>query len=905
VVNNIFVGQMHVATALFFFLMAGLMAVVMRAQLALPDSNLVGHGLFNQLFTMHGSMMMFLFATPVVGGMAVYLLPSMMGARDMPFPRLSAYGFWSYFIGGMIFFSSLFFGLAPDGGWFMYPPLTSLEFSPGINADFWLLGIAFIEISVIAAAIEIVVGIFRTRAPGMTLDKLPVYTWAMLVFAAMIIFAFPALVLGTLMLELERAFDWPFFIAERGGDSLLWQHLFWFFGHPEVYIIFIPAAGMVSMIVPVMAQTPLVGYRLVVLALIATGFFSFGLWVHHMFATGMPKVSLSFFSAASMAVAIPSGIQVFAWIATIAAGRLKLTVPTLFILGFLFIFTLGGLTGVMVAMIPFDWQAHDTYFIVAHLHYVLIGGLVFPLFAALYFWAPMASRKPLSETLGRWAFGLIFVGVNVTFFPMHLTGLLGMPRRVYTFPAGLGWDELNLISSLGAVLLTVGVGVIVFDFARNFRSSALNNAGNIWNADTLEWSMGRAYSMRSIPIVASRHPLWDQPELAADVGAGHYYMPAAPTGGRETLITSPIDARPQYVLQLPSADWAPIARRAVHGRILLVPDLQDGRAGPGLRCRSARRVHLVAVADRSRRDARSVDIGGGITVPVYATGTDSHSWWAMVTLLVAIATLFTSLVFSYSLSVDGQSARLAARRGVPSASLAARHCRLCCTWPPAWPWLWRAPRSDVAPGRSGIATPALLGVAVMLLVAAASIEILTHWQSGLRPTAHSYGAIVYLTGSLQGAAVFTATIMGLFTVAKHLSGRLTSVRRVTLDNVTLFWHYAWRKASSGSSWCICWRACHRNRSDEQRPLHPAHRLSACRHDRVGRGLHRRLHGSRHRVRARSRRTWHVRNSHPAVLDRHRHQLVALAATGLMVLIAYRRRPRPARTDPRASSRPWR
>jgi cytochrome c oxidase subunit I+III len=790
VVNNIFVGQMHVATALFFFLMAGLMAVVMRAQLALPDSNLVGHGLFNQLFTMHGSMMMFLFATPVVGGMAVYLLPSMMGARDMPFPRLSAYGFWSYFIGGMIFFSSLFFGLAPDGGWFMYPPLTSLEFSPGINADFWLLGIAFIEISVIAAAIEITVGIFRTRAPGMTLDKLPVYTWAMLVFAAMIIFAFPALVLGTIMLELERAFDWPFFIAERGGDSLLWQHLFWFFGHPEVYIIFIPAAGMVSMIVPVMAQTPLVGYRLVVLALIATGFFSFGLWVHHMFATGMPKVSLSFFSAASMAVAIPSGIQVFAWIATIAAGRLKLTVPTLFILGFLFIFTLGGLTGVMVAMIPFDWQAHDTYFVVAHLHYVLIGGLVFPLFAALYYWAPMASRKPLSETLGRWAFGLIFVGVNVTFFPMHLTGLLGMPRRVYTFPAGLGWDELNLISSLGAVLLTVGVGVIVFDFARNFRSSALNNAGNIWNADTLEWSMGRAYSMRSIPIVASRHPLWDQPELAGDVSAGHYYMPAAPTGGRETLITSPIDARPQYVLQLPSADWAPLlAALCTAGFFLflifkmVVPALVFGVAALCAFIWWLWRTDPGVTLD-------PVDIGGGITVPVYASGTDSHSWWAMVTLLVALATLFTSLVFSY----------LYLWMVNPHA------------WPPAevsLPPLWLPVLAGVlylaaslavalastalgrgATVRSGFATPALLGLAVTLLVAAASIEILTHWQSGLRPTAHSYGAIVYLTGSLQGVAVFTATIMGLFTVAKHLSGRLTSVRRVTLDNVTLFCHYA-------------------------------------------------------------------------------------------------------------------
>jgi cytochrome c oxidase subunit I+III len=790
VVNNIFVGQLHVAAALFFFLMAGLMGLVMRAQLATPENTLVGHELFNQLFTMHGSMMMFLFATPVMGGMAVYLLPGMQGARDMPFPRLSAYGFWSYVIGGMIFFSSLFFGLAPDGGWFMYPPLTSLEFSPGINADFWLLGIAFIEISVIAAAIEIVVGVFRTRAPGMTLDKLPVYTWAMLVFAGMIIFAFPALVLATLMLELERAFQWPFFIAEKGGDSLLWQHLFWFFGHPEVYIIFIPAAGMVSMIVPVMAQTPLVGYRLVVLALIATGFFSFGLWVHHMFSTGMPKLSLSFFSAASMAVAIPSGIQVFAWIATIAAGKLRLTVPALFILGFLFVFTLGGLTGVMVALIPFDWQVHDTYFVVAHLHYVLIGGMVFPLFAALYYWAPLASRAPLSETLGRWAFGLIFVGVNVTFFPMHLTGLLGMPRRVYTYPAGLGWDDLNLVSSLGAVTMAAGVGIIVVDFARNFRSSALDNAGNVWNAGTLEWAIAGSYSFRTIPLVTTRHPLWDQPGLADDVGAGHHYLPASSTGGRETIVTSPIDARPQYILQLPSADWAPMLAALSTAAFFVC--LIFKMPAPALVFAAAALGAFIWWLWRTDPGVTHdpVDIGGGVTLPVYVTGSSSHSWWAMVTLLVVIATLFASLVFShfYLWLVNPDA--------WPPAEVTLPHLGA----PGIAAVLYIASSALVAlagmalgrggPSGGGIATPALLALAVALLIAAAATEVLTHWHSGLRPQAHSYGAIVYLTGSLQGAAVFTATVMGLFTIAKHLTGRVTGVRRVTFDNVTLFWHYA-------------------------------------------------------------------------------------------------------------------
>src|SRR5919112_630623 len=500
-VNNTYVGLWYVGTAFLFFILAGILALIMRAQLAAPESDLVSHDLYNQLFTMHGTVMMFLFAVPAVEAASVYLLPNMQAARDLPFPRLSAYAFWAYLIGGLFFFGSLFWGLAPNTGWYMYPPLSSYQYSPGDNADFWLLGIGFIEISAIAGAIEIIVGVMKTRAPGMTLDKLPIYSWAMLVFAVMIIVAFPAVILATTLLELERAFHWPFFIAEKGGDPLLWQHLFWFFGHPEVYIIFLPATGLVSMMVPTIAQTPLVGYRLVVLALIATGFLSFGLWVHHMYATGLPKMSLSFFSAASTAVAVPSGIQVFAWIATIASGRLRLNTPTLFILGFLFIFTLGGLTGVMVAMVPFDWQAHDTYFVVAHFHYVLVGGMVFPLFATFYYWAPMVSRNRLSERLGRWAFWLMFLGFNVAFFPMHITGLIGMPRRVYTYPVGMGWDALNMVSTIGAFMIAAGVAIFLVDLARNFRFASEENAGNVWNAGTLEWLPNGNYATRSIRSV--------------------------------------------------------------------------------------------------------------------------------------------------------------------------------------------------------------------------------------------------------------------------------------------------------------------------------------------------------------------------------------------------------------------
>src|SRR5690606_5731706 len=320
-------------------------------------------------------------------------------------------------------------------------------------------------------------------------DKMPIFAWVMLVFSGMVIIAFPAVIVATALLEMERAFGMPFFVADKGGDPLLWQHLFWFFGHPEVYIIFLPGAGMVSMIIPAMAGVRLVGYRLIVFAVIATGFLSFGLWVHHMYATGIAQLSLSFASAASMAVSIPTGIQIFAWVATIAvAVRLRpIRTPMLFILGFFFIFVLGGLTGVMVAAIPFDVQAHDSYFIVAHLHYVLFGGMVFPLFAAFYYWTPFVSRRGLSEKLGCWVFWLMFIGFNISFFPMHFTGLAGMPRRVYPYSAGSGWEMLNQISTAGAYMIALSVAVFLYDLLRNFRPDNERNAGNVWQAGTLEW----------------------------------------------------------------------------------------------------------------------------------------------------------------------------------------------------------------------------------------------------------------------------------------------------------------------------------------------------------------------------------------------------------------------------------
>jgi cytochrome c oxidase subunit I+III len=786
--NNTFIGLLYVGTAFLFFVLAGILALVMRAQLAVPENDLVRPELYNQLFTMHGTVMMFLFAVPAVEAMGVLLLPNMLGARDMPFPRLSAYAYWAYAIGGLVFFASLFWNVAPRGGWFMYPPLTNATFSPGISEDFWLLGIGFIEISAIAGAVEIIVGILRTRAPGMTLGRMPVFAWAMLVFALMVVFAFPAVILATLQLELERAFGWPFFDAARGGDALLWQHLFWFFGHPEVYIIFLPAAGMVSMILPTMVGAPLVGYRLVVLALVATGFLSFGLWVHHMFATGIPRLSLSFFQAASMAVSIPAGIQVFAWIATLARGRLRITTPGLFILGFLFTFVAGGLTGVMLAVVPFDWQAHDTYFVVAHLHYVLIGGMVFPLFAAFYYWMPFVSRHALGERLGRWVFGLMFTGFHVAFFPMHVTGLAGMPRRVHTYAAGYGWDTLNLVSTVGAFTIAAGVALFLYDLARRFRPSQEGNAGNVWGAGTLEWLPNGAYGSRSIPRVRSLDPLWDEPGLAREVEEGAHYLPRSATGGRETLLTAPLDGRPQFLLRMPPVGFSPFVAAVFTAAFFLL--LTGKLLLPAAAC------GVVALAAMARWAwdldpaplAHPVDIGGGLELSAYPAGKDSQGWWGVVVLLMVAASLYGAAVFSY--------------------------LYLWTVAPQTWPPASALPGPGYAPLSAGLAAMSsgalalsgrslghpvrfslILAAALVLLLGAIGIEMLA--QGGLSPAQSGYGAAVWLLLALAAWFLAVVAALAIHAVARALTGRLDEVRRASFDTLRLFWHYTVAQTIAG------------------------------------------------------------------------------------------------------------
>lgn len=779
--NNNIIGVYYVGAAMLFFVLAGVLALLMRTQLALPMTGFLAQETYNQIFTMHGTVMMFLFAVPAVEALGVLLLPQMLGARDLPFPRLGAYAFWAYLIGGLAFFCSLFFGLAPNGGWFMYPPLTSMTYSPGINADFWLLGIGFIEISAIAGAIEIIVGVLKTRAPGMTLDKLPVFAWAMLIFACMIIIAFPSIILATLLLELERALGWPFFDPLKGGDPMLWQHLFWFFGHPEVYIIFLPAAGAMATIIPAMSRTPLVGHATVVMAMLATGFISFGVWAHHMFTTGMPQISINYFSAASMAVSLPAGVQVFAWIATIAAGRMRFSTPGLFAVGGLVIFVMGGLTGVMVAMVPFDWQAHDSYFIVAHLHYVLIGGMVFPMFAAIYFWLPMSSARPLNERWGKWIFWLMFVGHNVAFMPMHLTGLMGMPRRVYTYLPGRGWDLPNLISTVGAFLFGLAVLLWVIDMLRNFRPFGAREAGNIHDAPGLEWLPSGYYSVRSIPVVKSLYPLWEQDGLTEDVVAGRYFLPGAAGGERQTLITSPLNAEPQSVLRIPRPSaWHVFGAVFTAGffLILTVQAYAVAVVSGVLAIYCIMRWCWFLDAPHQRK---TTDIGAGVRMPNYVAGPSSHGWWAMMIVLIVGGMVCLLAGFSYVFLWSRRPDLWQSPPGLGSLVLqlgllaGAGVCAL------AAPRALRAARSWSASAATG-----LLALAAIAAIAAMVLDGRAWWMTGLRPDISSQGASVYALLGWAGTFAAISGLMALYILLRRLFGHVTPERPSTVDLISLF-----------------------------------------------------------------------------------------------------------------------
>jgi cytochrome c oxidase subunit 1 len=533
------IGRRYIITAMVFLALGGVLGLAMRMQLATPESGLIGADRYNQIFTVHGTTMMFLFAVPVMEAVAIYMLPLMLGTRNIAFPRLNAFSYWVYLSGGILLWVAFVMNVGPEAGWFTYVPLSGPEFSPGKRTDVWAQMVTFTEIAALAVAVEIVATILKLRAPGMTLAKMPLFAWAMLVVALMVIFSMPSVALASGMLLSDRLVGTHFFNQYEYGDALLWQHLFWFFGHPEVYIIFLPAAGFVSEIVQTFSRRPTFGYTAIVLALVGTGLLAFGLWVHHMFTTGLPRVGYSFYTAASMVVSIPTGIQIFCWIATMWDGRPRFQVPLLWVVGFIVTFVIGGLTGVMLASVPLDLQLHDSYFVVAHFHYVLIGGAVFPLLGALHYWFPKLTGRMMSEAIGKVAFWMIFLGFQLAFFPMHVSGIMGMPRRVYTYPEGLGWETTNMISTVGAFAFAAGVLVYVANALASMRRGTVASA-NPWDAPGLEWSTSSPpppYNFVHIPVSTSRTPLWDE-RGALPV------MTGLRVDDREQLITTVIEARP-------------------------------------------------------------------------------------------------------------------------------------------------------------------------------------------------------------------------------------------------------------------------------------------------------------------------------------------------------------------------
>jgi len=554
------IGIRYVVTAFVFLALGGLEALVIRLQLAGPNLSILTPDEYNQFFSTHGMTMIFLYAAPILSGFSNYLWPLLLGSRDMAFPRLNALSYWIYLASGLFLYAGFLTGNGPNDGWFNYVPYASRDYNPGLNQDFYALGMVFLGISTTVGAANFIVSFFRTRAPGMSINRVPIMVWGTLTASVANLLVVPAVSLAFFMLWMDRQFGTHFFDPAGGGQPLLWQHLFWLFGHPWVYAIVLPAMGMVSDGLPVFCRRPLVGYSLVALATVATMILGFGVWVHHMFATGLPGLGLAFFSGASILITLPSAVAVFAWLATIWLGRPVITTAFLFFSSMILLFVIGGVSGFMTASVPVDWQLTDTYFVVAHIHYVLIGINVFPVAGAVYFWFPKMTGRLLDERLGRWNFWIMFLGFNLAFLPMHLTGLLGMPRRVYTYADYGGWGTLNLITSIGSFVFAVGVLLLFVNVVKSLRSGAVAGK-NPWDAPTLEWAVPSpppVYNFAVIPTVSSRHPLWED-RLGAEGGRSILDRGLLLASGKETIGTTGLDAEPLMVLEMAEDSFAPFA----------------------------------------------------------------------------------------------------------------------------------------------------------------------------------------------------------------------------------------------------------------------------------------------------------------------------------------------------------
>nr|WP_205520954.1 cytochrome c oxidase subunit I [Propylenella binzhouense] len=552
------IGIRYIVTAFAFLVVGGLEALVMRIQLARPNMTLLTPEQYDQLFSMHGLTMIFLYALPILSGFSNYLFPLLLGSRDMAFPRLNAFSYWVYLASGIFIYASFAMGHGANDGWFNYVPYALKAYNPGPNMDFYALGMVFLGISTTVGSANFIVTAFRTRAPGMSINRLPIMTWGTLTVSFGNLFAVPSVSLAFFLLWMDRQLGTHFYDTTADGQPLLWQHLFWMFAHPWVYVIVLPAMGMVSDGLPTFCRRPLVGYTAVVLSTVATMVLGFGVWLHHMFATGLPFLALSFFSGSSFIITIPSAVAVFAWIATIWTGRPVITTAFLYFASFIAMFTIGGVSGVMTASVPADFQLTDTYFVVAHIHYVLIGINLFGVLGGLYFWFPKMTGRMLSERLGRWNFWITFIGFNLGFLPMHLTGLFGMPRRIYTYPPDLGWNTLNLVTTVGAFMLAFGILLLFVNIFHSLRHGRIAGP-NPWDGPSLEWAVPSPpppYNFAVIPVVASRHPLWEK-RLGEGIGESSVARGLVLDHGKETIGTTVLDAQPDVILKMPEDSWSP------------------------------------------------------------------------------------------------------------------------------------------------------------------------------------------------------------------------------------------------------------------------------------------------------------------------------------------------------------
>ncbi|MFM0140613.1 cytochrome c oxidase subunit I [Caballeronia grimmiae] len=787
------IGLRYIVTAFVFLLLGGVEALIMRLQLAHPNQSLVTPGQFAELFTMHGITMIFLYALPVLSGFSNFLWPLMLGSRDMAFPRLNALSYWVFLFAGIFLYGSFPLGQAPNAGWFNYVPLSSLEYSRGINIDVYSLGMVLLGISTTVGAVNFVVTLFRMRAVGMSIDRLPIIVWGTLTISFANLFAVPSVSLAFFLLWMDRNIGSHFFDVASDGRPLLWQHLFWMFAHPWVYVVVLPAMGIVSDALPTFCRRPLVAYAAVAMSTVGTMIVGFEVWLHHMFATGIPPLALAFFGAASVLISIPSAVAVFAWIATIWTGRPVFAVPFLYFASFVLMFVIGGVSGVMTAAVPFDWQLTDTYFVVAHLHYVLLGINVFPVFGGITYWFPKFTGRLMNERWGKIAFWIILAGFNVGFFPMHISGLLGMPRRIYTYPEGMGWDTSNLITTIGSFVFAVGVLIFVMNALISARRGRKAPA-NPWDAPGLEWSTDsppRAYNFAVLPVIESRHPMWEdrlQPKgRQSSLEAGYLLH-----RGREALGVHPFTGKPDVILKMPEDAWSPFllglfGALVFAGMLLRSPSftvIAAAAAGATLIAwmwprRSLAQREPPEPAQTVRAEAAHKEDA----LPVGSAGEHSGGWWGVLALVATEASLFGYLIFCYFYS-QAQTTLAWPPEGMPKIGTGALSTGTLIL-SSAFAWL-----SERALKKSK-RWPAFcwMLVAIALGCVFSGMQLKEWHDHPYGVTAHLYGSLYFTITGFHMAHVIVGLVILVLLAVWIALGYFDAERNVPMRIGGLYWHF--------------------------------------------------------------------------------------------------------------------